>query len=253
MELQKTYDPQNTEDRIYKLWENSGFFNPDKLPGRHKKPFTLIMPPINANGSLHAGHALVVTVEDIMIRYKRMNGCKSLWLPGLDHAGFETQVVYEKRLEKEGRSRFQMEPKQLYEEILDFTLANKKNIENQIKKMGASCDWSREKFTLDADVVATVYSTFKKMADDDLVYRGKRIINWCPKHQTSLSDLETADTEQTDNFYYLQYGPFVIATARPETKFGDKYVVMHPDDKRYAEHKDGQEIELEWINGPVKA
>lgn len=253
MELPKTYDPKNTEDRIYELWENSGFFDPDKLPDKYKKQFTIIMPPINANGSLHAGHALVMTIEDIMIRYKRMNGYKTLWLPGLDHAGFETQVVYEKKLEKEGRSRFQMEPKQLYEEIMDFTLANKINIEGQIKKMGASCDWSREKFTLDPDIVATVYRTFKKMADDRLVYRGKRIINWCPKHQTSLSDLETTDVEQTDNFYYLQYGPFVIATARPETKFGDKYVVMHPDDKRYAKYKDGQKIELEWINGPVNA
>src|SRR3990167_2633529 len=253
MELPKTYDPKNTEDRIYKLWEESGFFDPYKLPERHKEPFTIIMPPINANGSLHAGHSLVMTIEDIMIRYKRMNGYKSLWLPGFDHAGFETQVVYEKKLEKEGRSRFKMEPKQLYEEILDFTLTNKINIEGQIKKMGASCDWSREKFTLDANIVTTVYRTFKKMTDDGLVYRGKRIINWCPKHQTSLSDLETADIEQTDNFYYLQYGPFVIATARPETKFGDKYVVMHPDDKRYAEYNDGQKIELEWINGPVNA
>ena len=180
------------------------------------------MPPTNANGSLHAGHALVLTIEDIMIRYKRMRGHKTLWLPGLDHAGFETQVVYEKQLEKEGRSRFQMEPKQLYNEILAFTLNNKKNIEDQTRKIGASCDWSREKFTLNSDIIQTVYQTFKKLADDDLVYRGEKIVNWCPKHQTTLSDLETTDVEQQDNFYYLQYGPFVIATARPETKFGDK-------------------------------
>lgn len=253
MELPKAYDPKSVEDKIYKLWEESGYFNPDNLPERHKKPFAIIMPPTNANGSLHAGHGLVLTIEDIMTRYKRMRGYKTLWLPGLDHAGFETQVVYEKQLEKEGRSRFKMEPKQLYEEILDFTLNNKKNIEGQTRKMGASCDWSRERFTLDDDIVKTVYNTFQKLADDNLVYRGEKIVNWCPKHQTSLSDLETIDVEQTDSFYYLQYGPFVIATARPETKFGDKYVVMHPDDERYKGYKDGQKIELEWINGPITA
>ena len=253
MELPKAYNPKEVEEKIYKLWEESGFFNSDNLPGKRPEPFTIIMPPTNANGSLHAGHALVLTIEDIMTRYKRMRGYKTLWLPGLDHAGFETQVVYEKQLEKEGRSRFQMEPKQLYDEILAFTLSNKKTIEDQTRKVGASCDWTREKFTLDPDIIQTVYQTFKKMADDNLVYRGEKIVNWCPKHQTTLSDLETTDVEQKDNFYYLQYGPFVIATARPETKFGDKYVVMHPDDKRYNDYKDGQKIELEWINGPITA
>ncbi|MFH1181241.1 MAG: valine--tRNA ligase [bacterium] len=249
MELLTNYNPKQVEDKIYQLWEKSGFFKPSKKG----KPFTIIMPPTNANGSLHAGHGLVLTIEDIMTRYKRMRGFKTLWLPGLDHAGFETQVVYEKKLEKEGRSRFQMKPEELYKEIWDFTQNNKKNIKDQTIKMGASCDWSREKFTLDPDIVKTVYNTFQKLYDDGLVYRGRRIINWCPKHQTSLSDLETTDTEQTDNFYYLEYGPFTIATARPETKFGDKYVVMHPDDKRYQDYKQGQKIELEWINGKVIA
>lgn len=261
IELPKAYNPKDVEDRIYKLWEESGFFNPDNLPlrqaqgrlGNHTEPFCIIMPPTNANGSLHAGHGLVLTIEDMLTRYKRMRGYKTLWLPGLDHAGFETQVVYEKKLEKEGRSRFHMDQDQLYKEILEFTLNNKKNIEDQTRKIGASCDWSREKFTLDPDIIQTVYKTFQKLSNDNLLYRGKRIINWCPKHQTSLSDLETKDIEQVDNFYYLKYGPFVIATARPETKFGDKYVVMHPDDKRYAEYKDGQKINLEWINGPIMA
>lgn len=251
--MPKAYNPEETEDRIYKLWEESGYFNPDNLPGDRNEPFCIIMPPTNANGSLHAGHGLVLTIEDIMTRYKRMRGFKTLWLPGLDHAGFETQVVYEKQLEKEGRSRFQMEPNQLYDEILKFTLNNKVNIENQTRKIGASCDWSREKFTLDKDIINTVYKTFQKLWDDKLLYRGQRIVNWCAKHQTSLSDLETIDTEQTDNFYYLQYGPFVIATARPETKFGDKYVVMHPNDKRYSKYKEGEKINLEWINGPITA
>jgi len=253
MELKSAYNAKEVEDKIYKLWEESGFFNPDNLPPRHKKPFTIIMPPPNSNGNLHAGHALTIAVEDIMTRYKRMQGFRALWLPGADHAGFETQVVYEKKLEKEGRSRFKMDPKELYKEILDFTLTNKKNMELQVKKLGASCDWSREKFTLDADIVKTVYDTFEKLNKDKLVYKGKKIINWCAKHQTSLSDLETSDVEKVDKFYYLKYGPFIIATARPETKFGDKYVVMHPKDKRYKDYKDGQKIELEWINGPITA
>jgi len=251
--LLKPYNPKETEERIYKLWEESGFFNPDNLPNNPKETFTIIMPPVNANGSLHAGHGLVTTIEDIMIRYKRMHGFKTLWLPGLDHAGFETQVVYEKKLEKEGRTRFEMDPKDLYKEILDFTLNNSSNIKSQIKKMGASCDWSREKFTLDDAVVKTVYQTFKRMYNDDLIYRGSRIVSWCSKHQTSFSDLEIKDEEKIENLYYLKYGPFVIATSRPETKFGDKYVVMHPDDKRYKEYKDGQKIKLEWINGPIEA
>ena len=252
--LEGQYDSKKVENKIYKLWEESGFFNPDNLPNAKKrKSFTIIMPPTNANGNLHAGHALVMTIEDIMTRYKRMNGFKALWLPGLDHAGFETQVVYEKKLEKEGRSRFQIPKEQLYKEIWDFTQENKVNIKNQVRKMGASCDWSREKFTLDQDIVKVVYETFENLYKDGLIYRGKKIVNWCPKHQTSLSDLETKDDEKIEKFYYLKYGPFTIATSRPETKFGDKYVVMHPDDKRYIDYKNGQKIDLEWINGPITA
>jgi valyl-tRNA synthetase len=260
--LLKPYDPKSTEERIYKIWEDSGFFQPEagaswahspETNPNFGKPFIIIMPPTNANGSLHAGHGLVMTIEDIMTRYKRMRGFKTLWLPGLDHAGFETQVVYEKKLEKEGRSRFGMDPKELYKEILDFTLTNSKNIKSQIRKMGASCDWSREKFTLDDSVVKTVYQTFKRMYDDKLIYRGNRIVNWCSKHQTSFSDLEIKDEERIEPYYYLKYGPFTISTSRPETKFGDKYVVMHPDDKRYQKYKDGEQLELEWINGKITA
>jgi valyl-tRNA synthetase len=254
----KPYDPNETEDRIYKLWEESGFFNPDVCVEKgiiteEATPFTLIMPPTNANGSLHAGHGLVMTIEDLIIRYKRMRGYKTLWLPGLDHAGFETQVVYEKKLEKEGRTRFGMDRKELYNEILDFTLLNSSNIKGQVRKMGASCDWSREKFTLDDSIIKIVYQTFKKLYDDNLVYRGNRIVSWCTKHQTSFSDLEIKDEERIEPYYYLKYGPFIISTSRPETKFGDKYVVMHPDDKRYIDYKDGQKIDLEWINGPITA
>lgn len=254
----KPYDHAATEDAIYKMWEESGFFNPDVCvekgaTAQNAEPFCIIMPPPNANGSLHAGHALFVTLQDIMVRFARMRGKRTLWLPGADHAGFETQVVYERVLEKEGRSRFTTPPEQLYKEILDFTLGNKKFMEGQLRALGASCDWGRELFTLDGSVVKTVYETFKKLHDDGLLYRGSRIVNWCPKHQTSLSNLETERETRTSPFYYLKYGPFTIGTVRPETKFGDKYVVMHPDDTRYAQYKEGDTLELEWINGPIVA
>ncbi len=249
----KPYNPQAVEGAIYKKWEDSGYFNPDNLPKQDGEPFTIIMPPPNANGSLHAGHALFVTLQDIMVRFARMRGKRALWLPGADHAGFETQVVYEKQLEKEGRSRFQMEPEALYKEIMDFTLSNKSFMEGQLRQLGASTDWSREVFTLDPRVISTVYDTFKQLHKDDLLYRGARIVNWCPKHQTSLSNLETERINRKDSLYYFKYGPFTISTARPETKFGDKYVVMHPDDARYAQYQDGQQLELEWINGPITA
>lgn len=252
-ELSPQYDPKDIEDKIYRQWEMSGFFNPDKLPHPQKKPFTIIMPPPNANGSLHIGHAVFVTLQDIMIRYKRMRGFKTLWLPGADHAGFETQVVFDKKLEKEGRSRFAIPREQLYKEMLAFTLQNKKVMGRQLRKLGASCDWSREKFTLDPDIVQKTQEAFVDFYEKGLVYRGERSINWCVKHQTALADLETSYIEKKDPLYYFQYGPFVIATSRPETKFGDKYVVMHPKDKRYMQYANGQKLDVEWINGPITA
>lgn len=247
------YQPQKEEKRIYEKWEGGGYFNPDNLPYRHKEPYSIIMPPPNANGRLHAGHGLDMTLKDIAIRFQRMRGKKALFLPGADHAGFETQMVFEKKISKEGRSRFKMSSEELYKEIWDFTMENKTFMEADIRHLGVSCDWSRKKFTLDEDVVHAVQDTFIRMFKDGLVYRGERIVNWNPKFQTSLSDIEVDFVEQKDPFYYLQYGPFVIGTVRPETKFGDKYVVMHPDDKRYKEYKHGQKIELEWINGPITA
>ena len=254
----KPYDPQAHEADLYKKWEDSGYFNPDVcvekgMTAADAETFSIVMPPPNANGSLHAGHGLVIAVEDIMTRYARMNGKKTVWIPGFDHAGFETQVVYEKKLEKEKRSRFQMTREELYKEIWDFTQENKKNVTKQIRELGASCDWTRELFTLDDRVVKIVHDTFKQLDDDDLLYRGARTVNWCPKHQTSFSNLEVEHDDRTDPFYYFQYGPFVIGTARPETKFGDKYVVMHPDDERYTQYNHGDTFELEWINGPITA
>ena len=251
MELPTAYNAKEVEDKIYQLWEKSGFFNPDKLPKRHKKPFTIIMPPPNANGSLHIGHALFVTLEDIMIRYQRMNGKKALWLPGADHAGFETQVVFDKKLEKEGRNRFQIPPDQLYKEILEFTLQNKKTMEHQLKKLGASCDWSRGKFTLDENIIKIVYQTFEKLKKDGLVYKGKRIVNWCTKHQTSLSDVEIKYEERNDPLYFIKYGPLELATVRLETKFGDTAVAVNPKDKRYHQYI-GEKIEIETLSGKIK-
>ncbi len=253
-ELDKAYDHSKVEHKIYEQWMESGYFNPDSLPDAAKRePYTIIMPPPNANAPMHLGHALFVTIEDILIRYQRMQGKRALWQPGTDHAGFETQVVFEKKLEKEGRSRFKMQREEFYKEVWDFVQANKHITENGLKRLGASCDWDRNIFTLDPEIIKIVYQTFKKMHDDGLVYRGNRIGNWCSKHQTALSDLETKYEERVEPFYYFKYGPFTIGTSRPETKFGDKYVVMHPDDKRYRQYKHGDKLELEWINGPVVA
>lgn len=244
-ELDKTYQPNKVEEKIYKMWEKSGYFNPDNLPNRSKKTFTILMPPPNANGSLHLGHALTMTIEDIMIRYQRMRGLKTLWLPGADHAGFETQVVFEKELEKKGTSRFEILKEEggrekLYQMIWDFTQANKLRMEEQVKKLGASCDWSREKFTLDPSIVKIVYQTFKRMYEDGLIYRDNRIVNWCPKHQTALSDLEIDWQERNDKLYYVKYfladdpKQFItVATTRPETIPGDFAIAVHPQNKQY--------------------
>lgn len=252
-ELEKAYDSNTAESPIYKLWLDSGYFNPDNLPGERKEPYTIIMPPPNANAPMHVGHALFVTIEDILIRYQRMQGKKTLWQPGTDHAGFETQVVFEKKLEKEGRSRFKMEREEFYKEVWDFVQSNKHITENALQRLGASCDWDRNLFTLDPEIVKIVHSTFAKMYEDGLVYRGDRIGNWCFKHQTALSDLETKYEEREEPFYYLKYGPFTIGTSRPETKFGDKYVVMHPEDSRYTQYKHGDTIQVDWLNGKVTA
>ncbi len=246
------YDPKSVEEKIYKQWEESGYFNPDNLPTKKSaKPFTIIMPPPNANGSLHLGHVIPITLEDIMIRYKRMKGFKTLWLPGADHAGFETQVVYEKKLEKEGRSRFKIHPEQLWQEIWDFTQHNKKTMENQVRRLGASCDWSREKFTLDPDIISKTQDTFIQMHKDGLIYRGERLVNWCTKHQTGLSDLEVNYETRKDPLYYIKYGPFTLATVRPETKFGDTALAVNSKDKRYKKYI-GKEFEVESIIGKTK-
>ncbi|HTY40160.1 MAG TPA: class I tRNA ligase family protein [Candidatus Paceibacterota bacterium] len=250
--MESRYDHLAAEPAVYKKWEGSGAFDPDRLPNaKRRKPYTIIMPPPNANGSLHVGHAVFVTLEDIMIRYNRMRGRRALWLPGADHAGFETQVVYDKKLDKEGRKRWEIPREQLYREIWEFTQSNKSFMESQLRKLGASCDWSREKFTLDKDIVQTVYATFEQLYKDGLLYRDLKVVNWCPKHKTALSDLEVKYVEQTDPLYYMKYGPLTLATVRPETKFGDTALAVNPKDKRYTKYI-GKEIEAVGILGPLK-
>jgi valyl-tRNA synthetase len=250
--MDKAYNPASTEQDIYKLWEQGGYFSPkpfDKAQGE-KKPFTVILPPPNANADLHLGHAMYV-IEDIMIRYHRMKGDPTLWLPGADHAGFETQFVYEKMLAKQDKSRFDFDRETLYKNIWDFVQANRGNMETQLKRLGFSLDWSRNIFTLDPKIISIVYKTFKKLYDDGLVYRGARLVNYCTKCGTGFSDLEVKHVEQVDPLYYMKYGPFILATVRPETKFGDTAVAVNPKDKRWNDWV-GKEVEIEGLIGKFK-
>jgi len=209
-----------------------------------KKPFTIVLPPPNANGKLHTGHVLMLAIEDILIRWKKMQGYSTLWLPGTDHAGFETQMVFEKHLKEKGKSRFDYDRDTLYKEIWDFVEENKGIIENQMKRMGPGLDWSRYTFTLDESVVNTVYTTFRRMVDEGLVYRDDYIVNFCPECGTTFADLEIKHKDKISNLYYIKYGPLVVATTRPETKFGDVALAVNPEDDRYKEYI-GKEIDYE--------
>jgi valyl-tRNA synthetase len=186
-----------------------------------------------------------------MTRFARMQGKKTLWLPGTDHAAIATQSKVEKLLEKEGAKKADLGREEFLKRVNEYAMTSHDTIVNQARKMGASLDWSREAFTLDETRTKAVYTAFTRMFNDGLIYRGHRMVNWDPKGQTVISDDELVYVEEKTKFYYLKYGPFIIGTARPETKFGDKYVVMHPDDKRYAEYKHGDKLTVEWINGPI--
>ena len=253
----KPYDPAATESRIYEAWETSGLFNPDECVTQgvtkpDATPYSIVLPPPNVTGRLHMGHALMLAIEDIFIRYKRMRGFRTLWLPGTDHAAIATQSVVEKQIKKdEGLNRHDLGREGLLKRIEAFAAESHDTIVNQLKTMGASLDWSREAFTLDETRNRAVNKVFKMMYDAGLIYRGHRIVNWDPKGQTTISDDEIVYVEEKVPFYYFQYGPFVIGTVRPETKFGDKYVVINPKDERYKQYSHGQQIDLEWINGPI--
>ncbi len=250
--MNSTYTHTNYEGKIYHTWEESGAFNPDTQENADpkKSPYTILLPPPNANASLHAGHAMFV-IEDILIRYHRMLGQPTLWVPGTDHAGFETQYVYEKHLAKQGKSRFQFDSQTLYKDIYAFVQENSGVIFDQLKTLGFSCDWSRSTFMLDQKVIDTVYETFRKMAADGLVYRDNYIVNYSPKSGTAFSELEVNYVERKDPLYYIQYGPFTIATVRPETKFRDVALATNPEDPRYKEWI-GKTITFDGLLGPVE-
>ncbi|MCR4275980.1 MAG: valine--tRNA ligase [Candidatus Parcubacteria bacterium] len=255
----KPYDPSGTESRIYAAWEESGLFNPDECVKQgatpsDAPPYSIVLPPPNVTGKLHVGHAYEDSLQDAVIRYERMRGKRTVWIPGTDSAAIATQSRVEKDIQKkEGKNRHDLGREELVRRVAAFAKESENTILSQIRKMGASLDWSRYAYTLDEKRNEAVTEAFKRMYDAGLIYRGHRIVNWDPKGQTTISDDEIVYKEEKATFYYLKYGPFTIGTARPETKFGDKYVVMHPDDRRYEEWKDGQTIELEWINGPITA
>ena len=246
--MDKVYDHTNVEESTYKEWEEKGYFKPEVNPTG--KPFTIVLPPPNANGSLHFGHAMF-TVEDVLIRYDRMKGYAALWLPGTDHAGFETQFVFEKKLQSEGKTRFDYDRDTLYQMIWDFVKESGGTIENQLRRLGFSLDWSRLVFTLDPKIVSIVYQTFKKMYDDGLVYRDLRLVNYCTFDGTSFSDLEVIYEERRSQLYYIKYGPLILATTRPETKFGDTAVAVNPKDARYKQYI-GKTLDIETVLGLAK-
>lgn len=250
--MDKAYDPKAVEGNIYSMWESGGYFAPEINP--QGKPFSIVLPPPNVTGTLHMGHALMVVIEDIMVRYHRMLGDKTLWLPGTDHAAIATQAKVEATMWKEEKkTKEDLGREAFLSRVGAFALASHDTIVSQMRKMGASVDWKREAYTLDNKRNLAVRTAFKTMYDMGLIYRGSRIVNWDPKLKTTVSDDEIEWRDETAPLYYLKYGPFVIATARPETKFGDKYVVVHPDDPRYKDFKDGQTFDAEWINGVVHA
>ncbi len=255
----KPYNAPDHEARLYAAWEKSGLFNPDMcvksgITKPDAEPFSIVLPPPNVTGTLHLGHSLMLVIEDILVRRARMQGKRALWIPGTDHAAIATQSKVEKELLKnEGKRRHDYGREEFLKKVENFAQESHDTIVGQVRKMGASVDWSREAYTLDAARNRAVRTAFKQMYDEGLIYRGHRIVNWDPKGQTTISDDEIVYKEEKTTLYYFKYGPFTISTARPETKFGDKYVVMHPDDKRYEQYKHGQTFELEWINGPMKA
>ncbi len=233
--LPKNWDHESEEAPLYAKWEHSGGFQPQG----DGEPFAILLPPPNASEAIHIGNAMY-TIQDILIRRARMQGKRAFWIPGTDHAGFETQVVFEKKLEKEGKSRFDFDRQGFYDAVMAYTKDNQSTIIAQLKSMGFSLDWSHLYFTLDPKIVDAVKASFKRLHDDGLIYRGERLVNYCTKHQTAFSDLEVEHTETEGLLWKLRYpltdgsGEIIVATTRPETLFGDTAVAVHPDDTRYS-------------------
>lgn len=256
-EFDKPYDPKEHEDKIYKLWEESGFFAPEgaaELRGiktrKNAEPFTIALPPPNVTGSLHMGHALNATIQDILIRKKRMEGYRALWIPGTDHAGIATQNVVEKELKKQGMSRHDLGREKFLEKVWEWKEKYGNIILDQLRKLGASCDWSRTRFTMDLEYQEAVKAAFLHYQKKGWIYQGERTINWCPRCATSLSDLEIEYKEEDGKFYYIKYGPLTLGTARPETKLGDTALAVNPKDKRYKKYV-GKEIEIQSVDSSL--
>lgn len=258
--MPKAYDPQAVEKDLYAAWEESGFFNPDNLPGERKETFSMSLPPPNVTGTLHVGHAVMLAIQDIMVRFARMRGKKTLWLPGTDHAAIATQTKVEKLLIKEGMKdpRHELGREKFLERVDKYAKESHDTIVEQSKRMGASLDWSREAFTLDEPRTLAVRTAFKRMYDDGLIYRGDRVVNWCPRCKSTLADDEVEHKETTAKLYTFKYDknfPITISTTRPETKFGDTAVAVHPKDKRYKKfigktlraHYDGSDLTIKVI------
>ena len=260
--MESRYDIKEVESRIYKMWEDSGFFNPDNLPASHaaiRNPqsaipsFSVVLPPPNVTGTLHIGHAFEDTIQDIVIRYERMKGKRALWVPGTDHAAIATQARVEKLLEKEGKKKYDLGREEFLRRVEVFAQESHDTIVRQVKRLGASLDWSREAYTLDAPRSLAVRTAFKKMYDLGLIYRGDRVVNWDPKAQTVISDDEVVYEERKAKLYTFRYAadfPIPISTTRPETKVGDTAVAVHPNDERYKKFI-GQEFEIDFIGVPL--
>jgi len=249
--MEKTYDFRATEDKIYKKWQDSGLFTPENLDlSDNAKTYTIVLPPPNVTGVLHVGHAGVLTIEDILIRYHRMKGERALWIPGTDHAAIATQTKVEKIIKEEGVTRHSLGRDKFLERVRQFTKNSHDTIINQCKKMGASLDWTREAYTLDETRNKAVNLVFKLMHTDGLIYRGERIVNWCPRCHSTLADDEVEYQENKTILYYFKYSkdfPITIATTRPETKLGDVAVAVNPADKRY-QSLIGREYEVDFVN-----
>src|SRR6185295_6196638 len=245
-QLEKSYEPQGFESRIYKAWEEAGCFEASDENAPGQKSFCIVIPPPNVTGVLHMGHALTNTIQDILTRWRRMKGDNTLWLPGTDHAGIATQAQVEKQIAKEGKgptgrplTRHDLGREKFLERTWKWKNEHADQIKNQLKRLGSSLDWKRERFTMDEGLSSAVREVFVRLYEEKLIYRGSRIINWCPRCQTALSDLEVIPTDRKGNLFHLKYKidgsseALTIATTRPETLLGDTAVAVHPEDERY--------------------
>ncbi len=237
-ELPKSYDPSVIERGMYDWWDDQGYFQPADPNG--KDPFVVVMPPPNMTGVLHVGHALFVALEDIMVRYNRMKGRPALWIPGADHAGIAGQLTVVRLLAEEGINRHDLGREKFLERVWEYMDALRPRVREQMKELGASADWTRFAFTMDPGPARAVRHVFKHLYDKGLIYRGERIISWCPNDRTALSDLEVVHKDQQSHLWSIAYPVegsderIVVATTRPETMLGDTGVAVHPDDERYA-------------------